>query len=121
MVKSLNEMAENLKEFIVDNDLPKDSGAFGWQRFNNLKLTMDVSESTPHVKINIAISEAKFNILTGEKMEGSLGPEEKFTARWLGKPLVMPTLNEIWKIKKLNRTKMVIKEDADTKSGSENS
>ena len=98
MTKSLKELADDLKDLMIN--LQSDAhnkGSFRPERYNNLKLSMDIAkESTPHVVINMAMSEAQFNINTGEKMNGSLGPDEKFVVRWFGKANTLEALRECW-------------------------
>lgn len=98
MTKSLNELAGELKDLIIN--LQSDAhnkGNLKPERYNNLKLSMDIAkDSTPHVTLNIAMSEAQFNINTGEKMNGGLGPDEKYVLRWLAKPTTSEALRECW-------------------------
>lgn len=107
MTKSLNELAGELKALIIE--LQSDAhnkGNFRPERYNNLKLVMDIAkEQIPHVIVNISMSEAQFNIRTAEKMNGGLGPEEKYVLRWLAKPNTLPALNEYWKRLEANRGK----------------
>lgn len=98
MAKSLNELAGELKALIIElqSDAHNKTN-FRAERYNNLKLSMDIAkDSNPHVVINIAMSEAEFNIKTGEKLNGSLGPDEKYVLRWFGKTNTIANLNECW-------------------------
>ena len=112
MAKSLHELAVSLKDYIVEHEQPKhSSGSYTMQRLNNLKLDMgDNLDSEPSVAIMIAISQAKYSLKTGEKIEGSLGPEEKHINRWLHKSLVLEALNEIWLEKVASRGRVTNKE-----------
>lgn len=76
-------------------------------RYNNLKLKMDPQASAnPEVVINLAMSEATFNLKSGEKVNGSLGPDERYVLKWLGKTNTLPALNECWlEISKKNNEK----------------
>lgn len=97
MAKTLNELASDLKDVIIG--LQSDAhnrGNLRVERYNNLKLSMDVSQSTPQVVINIAMSEATFNIKTGEKINGGLGPDERYVLRWFSKTNTLSALNECW-------------------------
>jgi len=98
MVKSLNELAGGLKELITDLQSDAHNRVnFRAERYNNLKLEMDIAKNpNPHVVITIAMSEAEFNIKTGEKVNGSLGPDEKYVLRWFLKPDTLSQLNETW-------------------------
>ncbi len=98
MAKTLNELAGDLKEAIIDaqSDAHNKSN-MNAARYNNLKLTMDPQASAnPEVVISLAMSEATFNIKTGEKVNGSLGPDERYVLKWLGKTNTLPALNECW-------------------------
>ena len=98
MAKTLNELASDLKEAIKDaqSDAHNKSN-MNAARYNNLKLTMDPQASAnPEVVISLAMSEATFNIKTGEKVNGSLGPDERYVLKWLGKTNTLPALNECW-------------------------
>lgn len=113
MAKTLNEMADSLKAFLIDNQPNEIKNNPGAPRYNNLKLTMNISDATPHVIINVAMSEAIFNITSGERLNGGLGPEERFVMRWFARASVLPDLLEIWNDKKRNRGKAVGGADED--------
>ena len=108
MAKTLNELAGELKDAIIDaqsdahNKKNMNAG-----RYNNLKLKMDPQASAnPEVVINLAMSEATFNLKYGEKVNGSLGPDERYVLKWLGKTNTLPALNECWlEISKKNNEK----------------
>jgi len=116
MAKTLNEYAADLKQFIIDNQQTRNSDSTASHRYNNLKLSMDETDDRPQLKITIAISDATYNLNSGEKVNGSLGPEEKFVQRWLGKSQILTSLCEMWKSMKQNRGKLVVKE-AEHKEG----
>ena len=99
MAKSFNDMANSLKDFIHDlNSDAHNSRSFQAGRYNNLKISMDpVADNSPHVIITISISEAKFNLNTFEKVNGSLGPDERAVQRWFGRSGVVEGLKELWK------------------------
>lgn len=98
MPKSLNELAAELKALIIDlQSDPYNKNNLQESRYNNLKLSMDIAKDpSPHVVVSIAMSEAGFNIKTGEKLNGSLGPDERYVIRWFGKPNTIAQLNECW-------------------------
>ena len=107
MGKTLNEMASDLKALIKDlNSDTHNAGSFRPEKYNNLKLTMEPQrDPNPHVVINIAISEAKFNLNTLEKTTGSLGPDEKYVQRWFGKSGTTDNLKECWKVAQSGKEK----------------
>ena len=104
MAKSFNDMANSLKDLILDlNSDSHSSRSFKPGRYNNLKISMDPSsDMTPHVVITIAISEAKFNLNSFDKINGSLGPNEKVVQRWFGRSGVAENLKELWKVSQEN-------------------
>lgn len=106
MGKSLNDLGHELKKVIIDANTGVTQN-FQPEKYNNLKLSMDiVKEPTPHVKISIGISEATYNINTQEKMDGSLGQNERYIDRWFNKPNVVGSLKECWKRRIDNRGKI---------------
>lgn len=104
MAKSFNDMANSLKDLIFDlNSDSHSNRSFKPGRYNNIKVSMDPSaDMTPHVVITIAISEAKFNINSFEKINGSLGPDERVVQRWFGRSGVAENLKELWKFAQEN-------------------
>ncbi len=97
MAKTLNELAGELKDTIIE--LQSDAhnkGNLRVERYNNLKLSMDVSQNSPQVTINVGMSEAVFNLRTGEKLNGGLGPDERYVLRWFNKTNTLSALNECW-------------------------
>lgn len=98
MGKTLNELAGELKEYVID--LQSDAhnrGNIRKERYNNLKLIMDIAANpTPHVIISISMSEAEFDLKSGEKTNGGLGPDERYVLRWLGKPNTLFDLRACW-------------------------
>ena len=105
MPKTLNELAGELKTLIVElqSDAHNKTNVNA-QRYNNLKLSMDIAkEATPHVVVNIAMSEAIFNINTAEKMSGGLGPDERYVLRWFSKGSTLEALKECWTSREKSR------------------
>ena len=42
------------------------------------------------------MSEAIYNIITGDKASGGLGPDERYVLRWFTKSGTMNDLKELW-------------------------
>lgn len=107
----MNELAGELKALIIDlQSDARNKSNLNPARYNNLKLKMDPSLSpSPHVVVSISISEAIFNISTGEKITGSLGPDERYTLRWLSRGANIEALRECWK--NIKKDKKVDDED----------
>ncbi len=85
MSKTLSELSRSLKEFIAESQDAHTSGDIKKYRYNNLKIDISDPRTTkiPQVIITIGMSEASFDIMTGEKISGGLGPDEKYIFRWL--------------------------------------
>lgn len=99
MSKTFNEMARLLKDLIKDmNNDAHNAKSFKEERYNNMKISMDPSkESSPHVTIQIGMSEGTYNITTQQRMSGSLGPDEKYIMRWMNRTGVMDSLKDLWR------------------------
>ena len=98
MGKNLKELTDSLKDYVIDQQSDAhNKGNLRKERYNNLKLSMDIAKnSSPHVVVNIGMSEAEFNIRTGDKNTGGLGPDEKYVFRWMGRADTLPDLNDCW-------------------------
>lgn len=111
MSKTLNELAGELKAYIIE--LQSDAhnkGNLRPERYNNLKLQMNLAaNSNPHVQVVIGMSSAEFSLKTGDKTEGGLGPDERYVLRWIERPTSLPALMENWRIKERNRGRVTDK------------
>lgn len=99
MGKTLSELSRSLKEFIADSQDAHSGGDIKKQRYNNLKIDIvdPRASKTPQIIVSIGISEAVFNIITGEKTNGGLGPDERYVLRWLDRGSNREELKEILK------------------------
>ncbi len=99
MGKSFNELGRALKDLIKDmNSDASNSRSFREERYNNMKISMDPSsDAQPHVIIQIGVSEAKYSLTTQQRINGSLGPDERYISRWFGRIGVMDSLKDAWK------------------------
>ena len=108
MAKSLNELGDDLKAMIIalESD-SRDNIGFRPEKYNNLKLTMDVvADMYPQVRIAIGMSEAHYDINTGERISGSLGQEERYVHRWLNKKEILQELRYCWDARVRHRGKI---------------
>ena len=108
MGKTLHELACDLKAYIINlqSDV-RDKQIFRPERYNNLKLEMNVARDiTAQVRISMGMSEARYDLKTGEKVYGSLGIDEKYIQRWLAKGENMLHLMECWNARVKNRGKI---------------
>lgn len=108
MAKTLNELAGELRALIIElNSDAHNRVNFRAERYNNLKLSMDVAkEKIPHITISVGMSEGTYNINNFEKMNGSLGVDEKYVQRWFSKQGVADNLKAAWKLRIENRGKV---------------
>ena len=85
MARTLNELSASLKEFITENMDAHNITGMKQYRYNNLKIVVADPRITkvPQFIITIGMPEATFNLLTGEKLSGGLGPDEKYVYRWI--------------------------------------
>lgn len=100
MTKSFNELAGDLKDFIVEEHSNyRGIKNISLQRYNNLKVGMNLSaHAMPHVVIRIGMSEGVYALPHGTKVTGGLGMDERFVLKWLGKPNVFSDLDSQWRM-----------------------
>lgn len=99
MGKSYNELAQHLKQFLIDcHSNYKGLKNVSVERYNNLKVSMEPEiYQTFHVIIRVGISEAVFIMPEGVIFTGSMGMDEKFVHRWLQNNFIQEDLNQLWK------------------------
>ena len=103
MGKTFNELAQDLRDYIVD----KHSNYRGLkhmslQRYNNLTVSMNSKRyGQPHVIIRVGISEAAFSFPYVHKIDGGLGMDERFVMQWIGMDTTIVSLDAQWKTIKL--------------------
>jgi len=104
-MKTLKDLADELKSLMIE--LQSDAhnkGNFRPERYNNLKLSMNIAYNpNPHVIISLSMSSAEFDLKTQEKINGGLGPDDRFVLRWFNKPNTIPDLMACWKNVERNR------------------
>ena len=107
MAKTLNELAGELKTLIIELQSDADNqGSIRVERYNNLKLIMEPAKnSSPHVIVDLAMADAEFDIRTGQKLNGGLGPDERYVLRWFNKANTLSQLQEAWNNAVKNRGK----------------
>lgn len=105
MGKTLNELAEDLKSYLIEiQSDAHNKGNLRPERYNNLRLLMNISQNpNPHVEIRLGMSAAQYDFRKCEKTEGSLGPDDRYVLRWLGKSTSISALDECWKVIVRNR------------------
>jgi len=98
MSRSLNELTGNLKDLIIDlQSDARNSRTLNKEKYNNLKISMNPSKNPhPHLTIQVSMSEAVYDLKSGEKLSGGLGPDEKYVQRWLSKGSILESLTAVW-------------------------
>lgn len=104
MVKTFNELAGDLKNFIIDEHSNyKGLKNVSLQRYNNLKVSMNQSaHPTPHVIVRIGMSEGVYSLPDGNRLAGGVGMDERYVIKWFSKGNVLLELNSHWKSQQLN-------------------
>lgn len=99
MARTLHELSNSLKEFIFENTDAHNNSDFKHYRYNNLKINISDPRTTkiPQVIVTIGMSEASFSLLTGEKISGGLGPDEKYIYRWMDRGSHKEELREAYR------------------------
>ena len=98
----------SLRDFLVeDSSRGGSSGHGAFYKYNNLKIFMNPKQnSTPHFIVRIGMSEAIYDIENGEKISGSLGPDERAVRNWINRNFFHFNLEDAWKQEK--KVKQVI-------------
>ena len=98
MAKSLNELARELKTLIIElQSDPHNQSNLRADRYNNLKLLMNPnSNHNPHVVVDLAMSDAEFDIKTGQKLKGGLGLYERYVLICFNKSGTLSDLQDTW-------------------------
>ena len=103
MAKTFNELALDLKDYIIDKHSNyRGMKHMSMQRYNNLTVSMNSRRyGQQHVIVRVGISEAAFSFPYVNKIDGGLGMDERFVMQWIGNDVVIQSLNEHWKLIKL--------------------
>lgn len=103
MAKTFNELALDLKDYIIEKHSNyRGMKHMSMQRYNNLTVSMNSRRyGQQHVIVRVGISEAAFSFPYVNKIDGGLGMDERFVMQWIGNDNVVQSLNEHWKLIKL--------------------
>ncbi|MDD3436857.1 MAG: hypothetical protein PHC64_06880 [Candidatus Gastranaerophilales bacterium] len=115
MSEEFHTFEESLKEFLTEEQSDSYSSRnANFYKYNNLRIYMDPKKNkTPHFIIRIGISEAIYSISQGEKISGSLGPDERAIRRWLDRYFTrMDFLSLTWK-KNMKPKPVTMRDDLD--------
>lgn len=95
---TLQELANRLQEYIIrQQESSSGSSQAILSKYSNVKLKMETSIRQPHVIVEIGISRATFNLDTNIKMDGGLGPFERYIRKWLDNSWIRYDLRELYK------------------------
>lgn len=97
--EAISRLEYNLAEFLIDYQASHftDIRIYAY-KYNNLKIYMSPSQvSKPHFFVKFGISEACFSIDTGNKLEGSLGIEDRLVQKWANRISIHRELETFWK------------------------
>ena len=99
MAKSFNDMAGDLRDFIIEKHSNyKGLKSVSVQRYNNIQLSMNPKRyAQPHVIIKIGMSEGVYAVPYANKIDGGLGMDEKFAMQWIESGVISTVLDEHWK------------------------
>lgn len=78
------------------------------QKYNNLKVYMDINSSVPQFSVSVNISEVCYSINPLVKISGSMGADERFIQMWASRPNINGELMKYWVY--LSKTNILIKE-----------
>lgn len=116
MLAELHDLEISLKSFLMEaqND-SYNSNSANLYKYNNLKIHMEPKrDRVPHFIIRIGISEAMYNIESGDKISGGLGGDERLIRRWIDKTFIKANLKSAWtKSNKIKPVSMNNAEDDD--------
>lgn len=103
MAKTFNELALDLKDYIVEKHANyKGLKNISMQRYNNLSVSMNSKRfGAPHVIVKVGMSEIVLSIPDGNKVAGGLGMDERFVSMWLSSDTTITDLEAQWKVIKL--------------------
>ena len=113
MTSEFHPLENSLKDFLTEaNSKGYSSGQGAFYKYNNLKIFMNPKQNaTPHFIIRIGLSEAMFNLQNGDKILGSLGPDERIVKNWINRNFFNFNLDDAWKQEK--KVKPVIMDEKD--------
>lgn len=97
--EAISRLEFNLAEFLIDYQASHfaDIRTYAY-KYNSLKIYMSPSQvSRPHFFVKFGISEACFSIETGNKIDGSLGTEDRLVQKWANRIGVHRELETFWK------------------------
>ena len=97
--ESISKFENSLTDYLISSQSSQftDVMSFAY-RYNNLKFYMAPSKvREPHFFVRLGISEACFSITTSNKIDGSLGAEDRLVQKWANRINIQRELDTYWK------------------------
>lgn len=88
MAESIRAFENSLRDFLINaqSDSYNTHGKVEY-KYNNLKVYMDCKKSSiPHFWVSVNISAACYQLDPLEKIDGSMGSDERFIIKWASRP-----------------------------------
>ncbi len=97
--ESITRFENSLTEYLISLQSSQFADVMSFSyRYNNLKIFMSPTKiREPHFFVRLGISEACFSIETGNKLDGSLGPEDRMVVKWANRVNIHRELETYWK------------------------
>lgn len=98
MAESIRAFENSLRDFLINaqSDSYNTHGKVEY-KYNNLKVYMDPKKSSvPHFWVSVNISAACYQLDPLEKIDGSMGSDERFIIKLAGRPNINGELKKHW-------------------------
>lgn len=98
MPESIRAFENSLRDYLINiqTDSYNSNNKIEY-KYNNLKVYMDTKKtSVPHFWVSVNISAACYQIDPLEKIDGSMGSDERFVMMWAGRPNINGELKKHW-------------------------
>ena len=98
MPESIRVFENSLREYLLNVQADSYNTQVKIQhKYNNVKVYMDPKKlSTPHFWVSVNISAVCYQIDPLEKIDGSMGSDERFVMMWAGRPNINGELKKHW-------------------------
>lgn len=98
MPESIRAFENSLRDYLINiqTDSYNSNNKIEY-KYNNLKVYMNPKKtSVPHFWVSVNISAACYQIDPLEKIDGSMGSDERFVMMWAGRPNINGELKKHW-------------------------
>ena len=108
MPSSIKNFENSLRDYLINMQTDAYSTpAKLQQKYNNLKVYMNINSSVPQFSVSVNISEACYSINPLVKISGSMGADERFIQMWASRSNINGELMKYWVY--LSKTNLLIK------------